>query len=199
MTLPEGRVWLRVADPLWTQPLDPSFAAATGGRWNPPDSFPVLYLNADVGTARLQIDRMVEDQPFTADDLADDAYLLIAATLPRSQTCADAVSRTGLQALGLPPSYPLGASGRRVERAVCQSIGAEVHDAGLRGVWCRSAASPLHRGRELAWFPASARSRARPIWTEGQPFGQWRDATRWADIGLTEQTDPAPTRLKDPS
>ena len=100
--LPNGRVWLRVADPLWTRPLDPSFAAAAGGRWNPPGSFPVLYLNADVVTARLQIDRLVEDQPFTADDLDDDAYVLVAATLPRSQTCADAVSGAGLKALGLP-------------------------------------------------------------------------------------------------
>jgi hypothetical protein len=192
VTLPKRRVWLRVADPLWTDPLDPSFAAAIGGRWNPPGSFPVLYLNADVGTARLQIDRMVEGQPFTADDLDDDAYLLVAATLPRSQRCADGVSRVGLKSLGLPPSYPLSASGRVVEQDVCQSIGAEVHEAGLRGVWCISAASPMHAGRELAWFPASARSRARPIWTEGQPLGQWRDATHWSDIGLTEQTDPAP-------
>ncbi|MEX2527274.1 MAG: RES domain-containing protein [Gemmatimonadota bacterium] len=192
MILPERRIWLRVADPLWTDPLDPSFAAATGGRWNPPDSFPVLYLNADVGTARMQIDRMAVDQPFTADDLDDDAYLLVAATRPRSQSCADAVSRAGLESLGLPPSYPLSAGGEMVERALCQSIGAEIHEVGSRGVWCISAASPVRSGRELAWFPASARSRARPLWTEGKPFGLWRDATEWSDIGLAAQTDPAP-------
>jgi len=192
VTLPDRRVWLRVADPLWANPLDPSFAEAAGGRWNPPASFPVLYLNADVGTARLQIERLVEDQPFTADDLDDDAFVLIAATLPRSQTCADAVSRAGLGALGLPPSYPMSDAGGVVERGVCQSIGAEVHEAGLRGVWCRSAASRSHAGRELAWFPASARSRARPTWTDGLPLGSWRDATDWSDIGLTEQVEPRP-------
>lgn len=181
-----------MADPRWTHPLEPSFAAATGGRWNPPGSFPVLYLNADVGTARLQIDRLVEGQPFTADDLADDAYVLVAATLPRRQTCADAVSPAGLEALGLPPSYPLDASGELVDRGVCQPIGSKVLEAKLRGVWCISSASPVRAGRELAWFPASARSRARPIWTEGRPLGRWRDATGWADIGLTDQTDPAP-------
>lgn len=192
MTLPERRIWLRVADPLWTDPLDPSFAAATGGRWNPPGSFPVLYLNADVGTARMQIDRMVKDQPFTADDLDDQAYLLIAVTLPRGQTCADAVSRAGLESMGLPPSYPLIASGEVVERVVCQSIGADLHEGGLRGVWCISAAASAPVGRELAWFPASARSRARPIWEQGQPLARWRDATNWGDIGLTEQADPEP-------
>lgn len=191
VTLPERRIWLRVADPLWTNPLDPSFAAEVGGRWNPPGSFPVLYLNAGVSTARLQIDRMVEDQPFTADDLDDDAYLLVAATLPRGQTCADAVSRTGLRSLGLPPSYPLSSEGEPVERGVCQSIGAQVHGRGLRGVWCISAASCTYEGRELAWFPATTRSRARPIWTEGRPFGEWRDANDWPDIGLKEQSDPA--------
>ena len=118
MDLPERRIWLRVADPLWADALDPSFAAVTGGRWNPPGSFPVLYLNADVGTARMQIDRMTRDQPFTVDDLDDDAYLLIAVTLPRRQTCADAVSGAGLRCLGLPPSYPLSASGEVVKRGV---------------------------------------------------------------------------------
>jgi hypothetical protein len=192
VTLPDGRVWLRVADPLWTNALDPSFAAAAGGRWNPPGAFPVLYLNGDVPTARLQIDRLVEDQPFTADDLDDDAYLLVAATLPRRQTCADAVSRAGLKSLGLPPSYPLDAAGEVVERGVCQAIGEKVHAEKLRGVWCVSALSPGQAGRELAWFPATRRSRARPVWKAGRPLGQWRDAAGWSDIGLEEQTDPVP-------
>lgn len=191
MTLPEGRVWLRVADPLWADALDPSFAAVTGGRWNPPGSFPVLYLNADVRTARLQIDRLVQDQPFTVDDLEDDAYLLIAVNLPRRQVCADAVSGAGLRSLGLPPSYPLSASGEVVERGVCQPIGAALRERGLRGVWCISAAASLPVGRELAWFPASARSRARPLWEQGQPLGRWRDATDWKDIDLAAQAHPA--------
>jgi hypothetical protein len=181
-----------VADPRWTDPLDPSFAAAAGGRWNPPDSHPVLYLNADVGTARLQIDRLAEGQPFTAEDLDDDAYLLVAATVPRSQTCTDAVSRAGLTSLGLPSSYPLNDAGEVVDRRACQSIGERVREAGLRGVWCACAVSPPRTGRELAWFPATARSRARPIWPAGRPLGQWRDATGWSDIGLQAQADPAP-------
>lgn len=192
VNFPDRRVWLRVADPLWVDPLDPSFAEAAGGRWNPPGSFPVLYLNADVGTARLQVDRMVNDQPFTADDLADDAFELVAVTLPRGQRCADAVSGPGLASLGLPPSYPLLASGLPVDRGVCQSVGRDVHELGLRGVWCISVASLLPVGREMAWFPASSRSRARPVWTRGLPLGRWRDATDWAHIGLTDQRAPGP-------
>lgn len=174
--LPDGRIWLRVADPEWSDPLDPSFAAASGGRWNPPGSFPVLYLNADLVTARLQLHRLVAGQPYTVDDLDDDAYVLVAATLPKRQRCADALSPAGLRALGLPPSYPVDAAGEIVGHDTCQAIGERVHEANLRGVWCISAATPEPTGQELAWFPASSRSRARPVWAEGQPLGQWREA-----------------------
>lgn len=46
--LPDQRVWLRVADPVWSNPLDPTFAQVTGNRWNASGSYATLYLNADV-------------------------------------------------------------------------------------------------------------------------------------------------------
>lgn len=55
--------------------LDPGYAAAAGGRWNPPVSFPTLYLNGDVATARMRLQRLVEGAPFIMDDLDDDAYV----------------------------------------------------------------------------------------------------------------------------
>jgi len=61
--LPNQRVWLRVADPGWEDPLDARWAGRTGGRWNPPGSHPTLYLNADLETARLQILRLREGTP----------------------------------------------------------------------------------------------------------------------------------------
>ena len=48
--LPDAHEWWRIADPAWTNPLDPSFAQRQGGRWNPPDSFPTLYLDEDMAT-----------------------------------------------------------------------------------------------------------------------------------------------------
>lgn len=114
LVVPDGRVFLRVAAPEWQDPLDAHPAAAAGGRWNPPASFPTLYLNGDVATARMQLERLVEGTPFTTDDLDDGAYLLVAATLPRNQTCADAVSAAGLRRLGLPESYPLDEAGEPV-------------------------------------------------------------------------------------
>jgi hypothetical protein len=190
VTLPEGRVWLRVADPEWRDPLEPRFAAERGGRWNPPSSFDALYLNGDVATARLQLERMLADSPLRIDDLEDDAYVLVAATLPRQQECADAVGADALLALGLATIYPLDAEGNLVGQTVCQGIGAIVHEARLRGVWCRSACTPDGRGRELAWFPATQRSRAQPVWPKPLPLAAWRDADGWKAIGLGEQSEP---------
>jgi len=191
LVVPDGRVFLRVAEPEWADPLDASYAAEAGGRWNPPASFPTLYLNGDVATARMQVQRLAEGTPFTMDDLDDDAYVLVAATLPRGQSCADAVSAAGLGRLGLPAGYPVDEAGEPVGYERCQPIGAEVRARRVRGVWCISAATRDGVGRELAWFPATARSRGRLVWDEALPLGRWREATDWVDLGLAPQPDPA--------
>jgi hypothetical protein len=180
-------VWLRVADPDWDDPLSGSYAERVGGRWNPPSSFRTLYLSADLETAQLQLDKMLRDSPVRVEDLDGDAYVLVAATLPRNQTCADALSEPGLEALRLPPTYPVDARGRDVTHATCQSIGHAVHDRGLRGVACRSACTADGRGTELAWFPATSRSHAHPVWNAPLVLGVWRDASTWEDVGLPGQ------------
>jgi RES domain-containing protein len=189
--LPDGRVWLRVASPDWSDPLDPSYARANGGRWNGPGSFDCLYLNGDPRTARLQVERMLAGSPATIDDLEDDAYTLVAATLPGGQRCADAVSAEGLRSLGFDDHYPLDSDGDVVGHEDCRTAGARVRAEGLRGVWCRSAASADGSARELAWFPATPRSRARAVWPEPFALGGWREASTWSDLGLPEQADPS--------
>lgn len=187
--LPNRRVWLRVADPEWDDPLDARWAGRTGGRWNPPASYPTLYLNADLETARLQVIRLLEGTPAEIDDLADDAYDLVAATLPRDQKGAVALNAKELEGLGLTDRYPSNDKGNRVPHRVCQPIGAEVQRRGLRGVLVRSAVRSDGRGTELAWFPATIRSAAHPVWDEPLPVGDWRDAERWEDVGLDPQVD----------
>jgi hypothetical protein len=170
--LADGRRWLRVADPDWSDPLDPTFAGRSGGRWNPPGSFPVLYLNEDVRTARANLAAFVAGWPYELEDLrADRAPCLAVARLPRSQFVADAHSPAGLRALGLPRTYPLDATGALVPKERCQPLGSAVEAAGLRGVHCRSARLVDGSGRELAWFPASARSHAALV--EVLPFREW--------------------------
>ena len=155
----DAHVWWRIADPEWNDPLDPSYARGRGGRWNPPDSFPVLYLNEDMVTARLNLRAFIAEGVWTAyepEELRDDhGPLLIGCTLPRRQVVCDAHSQAGIRAVGLPDSYPLERDGTQVPRERCQSIGALARAAGLHGVRARSARSADGAGRELAWFPAS--------------------------------------------
>lgn len=162
-----------MADETWDEPLDPTYAAAHGGRWNPPSSFPVLSLNEDLATARSQIQRMLDGQPANPEDL-DPPYVLVAATLPRGQRVADAVTDAGLDRLGLPATYPVGVSGDVVPWADCQPVGAAVHQRRprLNGIRARSAATRDGSGRELAWFPARHDSRARPV-GPAIPFDDW--------------------------
>jgi RES domain len=160
--LPDGRTWYRIAEANWIDPLDPSFAAVVGGRWNPPGSHPTLYLNEDRITARLNLRTFIDGWPYDPEDLLDqNGPVLFHATLPTRQRVADIHSRIGVAAVGLPPSYPMDADGNLVEHAVCQPIGLEAKRAGLRGVRARPACAPEGGGRELAWFPATRKSHAR--------------------------------------
>ena len=171
-SLPDRHAWYRICDAGWDDPLDPSFAAAHGGRWNPPGSWPTLYLNEDAVTARLNLTRFIATWPYEPEDLADDTGPHLAvATLPRAQRVADLHSPEGIATAGLPATYPLDDDGRLVPHSRCQPIGAEVRALKLRGVRCRSAQTPHGAGRELAWFPATRRSRAHLL--ERQSFTEW--------------------------
>ncbi|MGD1011118.1 MAG: RES family NAD+ phosphorylase [Acidimicrobiales bacterium] len=170
--LPEGHEWLRICDPSWSDPLDPNFARERGQRWNPPHSFPVLYVNEDLVTARLNLRHFIAGWPFEPEDLRGEAApCLVAAQLPRGQRVADLHTPAGVAAVGLPKSYPLDSAGRLVSHEVCQPIGTAVHALGLHGIRCRSARAPEGAARELAWFPAGPRSRARFV--SSTAFEDW--------------------------
>lgn len=152
--LADGHEWLRIADRDWGDPLDPSYAEIAGGRWNPPHSFPVLYLNEDVVTARLNVRAFVSEWPYEPEDLrTDTGPVLIAATLPQQQRVIDVHTPDGVASVGLPATYPADAEGGFVGHPACQAIGAEAKTAGHDGIRCRSAQSPDGEGRELAWYP----------------------------------------------
>lgn len=170
--IPDGWTWWRIADRSWGDPLDPSYAGENGGRWNPPASFPTLYLNEDQVTARLNLRAFIERWPYEPEDLrSENGPVLVGATLPRSQDVCDAHTPEGVRAAGLPKSYPLDGKGKLVPHAKCQPIGAAVKEAGLRGVRSRSAQSRDGAGRDLAWFPATARSVAKRNMT--LTFDRW--------------------------
>ena len=168
--LPGAHTWWRIADSEWADPLDPSFAQRHGGRWNPPASFSVLFLNEDLVTARLNLRLFIANWPYEPEDLRDDTGpILVGCSLPTNQEVCDAHSQAGIRAVGLPAAYPLDDNGNEVPHARCQAIGARVHDAGLSGVRARSARAPHGAGRELAWFPASIPAR----WERILAFTEW--------------------------
>lgn len=162
--LSPSHLWLRIARPNWRDPLDPTYSGARGGRWNPPGAFPTLYFNGDLDTARFNLRRFAHLQGYEPEDLLEEsAPILVEATLPRDQRVVDAHSAAGLKALGLPSSYPLDREGETVGWESCQPVGRAVQEAGFRGIHGRSAEVPHRKGRELAWFPATQRSRAHAV------------------------------------
>ncbi len=139
-----GRFY-RVCDPTWTNCCDGTFAKQFGGRWNPPNSFEVLYLNADIETARANAALNYEGEAFGLFDLnpTQRPHLQIVTVAPCD--AADAISDDGRAQLGL-PAKPAAHKGW----AACQKVGAAAHAAGLAGVACRSAG--CLKGAEFAAF-----------------------------------------------
>ncbi|MGH2812879.1 MAG: RES domain-containing protein [Actinomycetota bacterium] len=147
-----GGEYFRVADPRWTDPLDGSFSAERGGRWNPPGTFPVVYFNATIQVARANVARRFKGMPFGPEDMDPvEAPVLVTATVPDA-LYVDAVTTEGLAELGLPSTYPVDDDGRTVPHERCRPIGARAWESGERGIVCRTTALPEIGDEELAWF-----------------------------------------------
>lgn len=151
--LGRGGTHYRVADPDWEDPLDGSYAQASGGRWNAPGSFPIVYLNATVEVARANVLRRFAGQPFGVLDLRDDRRpVLIEADVPEDEY-VDVVTQEGCTAAGLPSTYPRDMTGGILQWDACRPIGQSAWDQGLPGIAACSAALPDDVGaEELAWF-----------------------------------------------
>jgi hypothetical protein len=183
--LPDQRVWLRIADPAWANPLGQHSlkSRGTGGMHR-------------VRTQRFASMQMSSQHACRSNECAQ------ARPSPRkiSQTTHILSSRqqlpptsarrmsSGVEAVGLPTTYPLDDEGKSVPHQRCRPIGQLLFDAGLNGVWCRSACSEDGRGRELAWFARS--QMATTLWDQPLPFGRWRYADEWSDLALPNQVNP---------
>ncbi len=157
-TITRGGEYCRVADPSWTDPLTGQFAKERGRRWNPPGSFPVVYLNRDEAVARANVARLYAGRPYGPEDFRRGSAPDLVTVQVEEEDYVDVVTDAGCEAAGLPRSYPLDAGGAVVPHAVCQPIGQTAWDAGIPGIACRSAApgAPTD-GEELAWFARGRR------------------------------------------
>ncbi len=164
--------YLRVADPNWANLLDGSYAMRSGGRWNAPGSFPVIYLNRDVRVARANVARNFRGLPYGPELLRpEEAPVLVHTTVP-DDDYVDIVTDNGCLAAGLPRTYPVDGDGTLVPWDRCQPIGARAWQEGEAGIACRSAApgAPAD-GEELACF---CRTDDAPLREEGRlRFDEW--------------------------
>jgi RES domain-containing protein len=146
----QEHLWWRIAQPGWVDPCDARYAQQRGGRWNPPGSWPTLYLNRDLHTARGQVSRLLAGSFVQPDDLADDAFDLVGVLLAETVVVADVMTEEGVRAAGLPSTYPCQPDGEIVSHDQCRPIGVQAREEGLAGVAARSAATPDGSGAELA-------------------------------------------------
>jgi len=171
-TIDAGGRYLRVADRDWENPLDGSYARERGARWNPPGSYPVVYLNRCLRTARLNCLHRFRDLPYGPEDLDEaEAPVLVATDVPGGEH-ADCLSDGGLAAWGLPVGYPRHPDGRPVSWQECWPVGQAAHGAGLDGVACRSAAEGARPDdHELAYFERDDARGPQPV--ESLAFSEW--------------------------
>jgi len=170
-TIRRGGVYNRLAEPAWADPLDTSYSKHYGGRWNAPGSFGVVYLNPDVRVARLQVQHKLRGQPYGVEDLDETEQHDLVSVDVDEREWLDCVTAPGLEAVGLPTTYPRHANGRPVRHETCQPIGQAAFDDGHPGVVCRSAAiDATASDEELAVFDRDA---AAVRMTDRQPFADW--------------------------
>jgi hypothetical protein len=167
-----GGSYNRLAEPFWADPLDTSYSRQRGGRWNPPGSFGVLYLNRDLRIARLQVQHKLRGHPYGVEDLDESEQHDLVSVEVVERDWLDCVTVPGLEVVGLPASYPRHANGRPVRHVDCQPIGGAAFDDGRLGIACRSAATGTSpTDEELAVFDRDTDPGVRM--TDRQPFPDW--------------------------
>ena len=158
-TIRRGGAYLRVADPGWRDPLDGRYARARGGRWNAPESFPVVYLCASIAVARAVVLGKLEGQPFGPEDLDPrTAPVLVAASVPQDRY-VDVVTSRGCASAGLPETYPRDRARRRIGWSRCQPVGQDAWDGAPPGSPAAAQRGSPRRGAR-SWLGSSARAGA---------------------------------------
>ena len=113
-------------------PISGEGARVPGGRWNPPDSFPALYLALDVDTVAAEFYRLAARQALPPEGLLPRELYRFEMTLAAVLDLRDAEVR---EQVGL-DERELGGDDLRP----CQGIGAAAHHLGREGVLAPSAA-----------------------------------------------------------
>lgn len=115
-------------------PLSGQGARIQGGRWNPPDSFPTLYLALDEPTVVAEFYRAAQRQNRPPEDLAPRKLYRYEVRL---DSVLDLRSPRALERLDVSEAALRGNDLTRT-----QAVGKAAHDAGLEGLLAPSAVGP---------------------------------------------------------
>jgi hypothetical protein len=142
------------------EPLDSSQSVVSGGRWNRPGGFPVLYTGASVEVVRSFVDwhATYYGLPLrarSADYLPDLIVLTVNARL------ANLLTDDGLTYYKLPIDYPIGFPPQ--SHNTTRPIGQAIFEAGLTGIASRSAtmtgwSGPIQSWADVAIFTSNGPS-----------------------------------------
>jgi RES domain-containing protein len=112
-------------------PMSAEGARIRGGRWNPPDSFPTLYLGLDASTVVAEFYRFAEKQGMPPENLLPRKLITCHLELSASVDFRDQIA------------WPeLGLSSVVIESddsALCQRLGDAAHYVGFEGILAPSA------------------------------------------------------------
>ncbi|MEX0786855.1 MAG: RES family NAD+ phosphorylase [Dehalococcoidia bacterium] len=106
-------------------------AREAGGRWNPRDSFPVLYTGLSTATVRAELARLAKRMNVELTDLLPRRVYTLEASL---SAVVDLRSRASLTAVGLSI-----ADVQADDLTGCQGVGAAAHKLGREGILAPSA------------------------------------------------------------
>lgn len=136
-------------------------ARRLGGRFNPPHSFPVLYLCLTRPCVVAELSRQAERQGINVDDLLPRELFVISADLDKVLDLTDAAT---LHALGIAPPDLV-----RADHRFTQEIGEAAHEHAFQGI-----RSPSATGVDniLAIFPENLAGVALDV----QLLGEWSTA-----------------------
>jgi RES domain-containing protein len=122
-------------------PLAGTGARIHGGRWNPPESFPVLYLGLTPAVVEAEFERMAHLAGTRVEDFLPRAFVRYRVTLNKVLDLRNPGAR---DSIGLTDGELYGD-----DRTPCQRVGDAAHYLGLEGVLAPSA---TRAGDALAVF-----------------------------------------------
>ncbi|MHB8572611.1 MAG: RES family NAD+ phosphorylase [Candidatus Dormibacteria bacterium] len=131
------------------EPLAFSYSLG-GGRWNAPNTFPVMYTFNDTATARQYMSALETIGGFSWSEVQPEKQLDLLVLTWNVGGLVDLATDGGLTVYNLPTTYPSGFEAQS-SWAVTQPVGAAIFQSGATGIVARSASATNFSGPPISW------------------------------------------------